>query len=157
MTLKLLNKIAEVCYLRVHDFIDKETGSNQQKIDQINFLKLLLLFQRASIRNRYVSTKEIFNHLNQSRHEGLKEEYFRTKVVGNLRDKGVLIASSRDGYKIPSCSKDLDNFINHGKRIVLPMLKRIKEARDTIRLATGNELDILSKDTFNELKDLFDK
>jgi hypothetical protein len=37
------------------------------------------------------------------------------------------------------------------------MLKRIKEARDTIRLATGNELDILSKDTFNELKDLFDK
>ncbi|MEZ4905870.1 MAG: DUF3800 domain-containing protein [Spirosomataceae bacterium] len=149
-------KIAEVCYLRVQDFIDKETGSDQQKIDQINFLKLLLLFQRASIRNRYVSTKEIFNHLNQSRHEGLKEEYFRTKVVGNLRDKGVLIASSRDGYKIPSCSQDLDNFINHGKRIILPMLNRIREARNTIKLATGNELDILNKDTFNELKDLLD-
>lgn len=150
-------KIAEVCYLRVQDFIDKETGSDQQKIDQINLLKLLLLFQRASIRNRYVSTKEIFNHLNQSRHENLKEEYFRTKVIGNLRDKGVLIASSRDGYKIPSCSQDLDNFINHGKRIVLPMLNRIKEARNTIKLATGNELDILDKDTFNELKDLLDK
>lgn len=150
-------KIAEVCYLRVQDFIDKETGSDQQKIDQINFLKLLLLFQRASIRNRYISTKEIFNHLNQSRHENLKEEYFRTKVVGNLRDKGVLIASSRDGYKIPSCSQDLDNFINHGKRIVLPMLNRIKEARNTIKLATGNELDILNKESFNELKDLLDK
>lgn len=150
-------KIAEVCYLRVQDFIDKEKGSDQQKIDQINFLKLLLLFQRASIRNRYVSTKEIFNHLNQSRHESLKEEYFRTKVVGSLRDKGVLIASSRDGYKIPSCSQDLENFINHGKRIVLPMLNRIKEARNTIKLATGNELDILNKDVFNELKDLLDK
>jgi hypothetical protein len=68
-----------------------------------------------------------------------------------------LIASSRDGYKIPSNSKDLDNFIIHGKRIVLPMLNRIKEARETIKLATGNELDILDKDIFNELKQLLDK
>lgn len=150
-------KIAEVCYLRVQTFIDKTAGTDQQKVDQINFLKLLLLFQRASIRNRYVSTKEIFNHLNQSRHDRLKEEYFRTKVVGNLRDNGILIASSRDGYKIPSCSKDLDNFINHGKRIMLPMLNRIKEARDTIKLATSNELDILNKEPFDELRKLLDK
>lgn len=149
--------IAEVCYNRIQNFIETEIGTDQQKVDQINFLKLLLLFQRANAKNRYVSTKEIFNHLNQSRHENLKEEYFRTKIVGNLRDKGVLIASSRNGYKIPSCSQDLDNFINHGKRIVLPMLNRIKEARESIKLATNNELDILDKDIFTELKELFDK
>ncbi|ELY2018516.1 DUF3800 domain-containing protein [Flavobacterium psychrophilum] len=150
-------KIAEVCYNRIQSFIENESGTDQQKVDQINFLKLLLLFQRANAKNRYVSTKEIFSHLNQSRHENLKEEYFRTKIVGNLRDQGVLIASSRDGYKIPSCSKDLDNFINHGKRIVLPMLNRIKEARETIKLATNNELDILDKEIFKELKELFEK
>jgi biotin operon repressor len=150
-------KIAEVCFLRIQTFLDKETGSDQQKTDQINFLKLLLLFQRASIKNRYASTKEIFNHLNQSREDELKEEYFRTKVVGNLRDKGVLIASSRQGYKIPTCSQDLDNFINHGKRIVLPMLHRIEQARNTIKLATNNELDILEKETFVELRDLLKK
>lgn len=150
-------KIAEVCYLRIQTFIDKEIGSDQQKVDQLNLLRLLLLFQRASIRNKYISTKEIFYHLNQSRRENLKEEYFRTKVVGNLRDQGILIASSRHGYKIPSCSKDLDNFINHGKRIVIPMLNRIKEARNAIKLATNNELDILSKEMFKELKGLFDK
>jgi biotin operon repressor len=150
-------KIAEVCYNRIQSFIETENGTDQQKVDQINFLKLLLLFQRANAKNRYVSTKEIFSHLNQSRHENLKEEYFRTKIVGNLRDQGVLIASSRNGYKIPSCSQDLDNFINHGKRIVLPMLNRIKEARETIKLATNNELDILDKEIFNELKELFEK
>ncbi len=149
-------KIAEVCFNRIQSFIENESGTDQQKVDQINFLKLLLLYQRAYAKNRYVSTKEIFNHLNQSRHENLKEEYFRTKIVGNLRDQGVLIASSRFGYKIPSCSKDLDNFINHGKRIVLPMLNRIKEARETIKLATNNELDILDKEIFNELKELFE-
>lgn len=149
--------IAEVCYNRIQTFIETEIGTDQQKVDQINFLKLLLIFQRANAKNRYVSTKEIFNHLNQSRHDNLKEEYFRTKIVGNLRDKGVLIASSRNGYKIPSCSKDLDNFINHGKRIVLPMLNRIKEARESIKLATNNDLDILDKEIFTELKELFDK
>jgi hypothetical protein len=149
-------QIAEVCFLRVKTFLDAETGTDQQKSDQINFLKLLLWLQRANVRNKYISTNEIFGHLNQSRGERLKEEYFRTKVVGNLRDRGVLIASSRDGYKIPTSLKDLDNFIKHGKRVILPMLNRIREARDTIKLATGNSLDLLQSEEYKELKRFFD-
>jgi len=149
-------KIAAVCHQRIKTFIDTEIGSDQQKIDQINFLKLLLLFQRANIKNRYIPTKEIFSHLNQSRHENLREEYFRSKVVGNLRDKGILIASGPHGYKIPSSSEDLYNFIKLGKRIVIPMIHRIHEARETIKLATGNELDILDEEIFKELRDLLD-
>jgi biotin operon repressor len=149
-------QIASVCYNRIQNFIENEKGSDQQKTDQINFLKLLLLFQRANAKNRYVSTKEIFSHLNQSRHENLKQEYFRSKVVGNLRDQGILIASSKSGYKIPSSSEDLENFIKHGKRILLPMLNRIKVARETIKLATNNDLDILDKEIFIELKQLFE-
>jgi len=149
--------IASVCHQRIKTFLATEKGTDQQKVDQINFLKLLLLFQRANIKNRYVTTKEIFSHLNQSRHDILKQEYFRSKVVGNLRDNGILIASGRDGYKIPTSSRDLDSFINLGKRIVLPMLNRITEAREAIKLATGNELDILDKEVFEELKKLIDK
>jgi len=147
-------RIAEVCFLRVQDFIDKEVGNDQQKIDQINFLKLLRWLQRANPKNRYITTTEILGHLNQSRANKIQEEYFRTKVVGNLRDKGVLIASGRHGYKIPTSGKDLDTFVNHGKRIILPMLNRIKEARQAIKLATGNELDLLDKIEYTELKKL---
>ncbi|SFH36641.1 DUF3800 domain-containing protein [Pontibacter chinhatensis] len=150
-------QIAETCYLRIHHFLEKETGSDQQKIDQISFLKLLLLYQRANAKNKYISTKEIFNHLNQSRTENLKEEYFRTKVVGALRDQGVIIASGTSGYKIPTSSKDLNNFVRHGKRIILPMLNRIKEAREAIKLATGNDLDLLGHQEFQELKILLEK
>lgn len=150
-------RIAEVCFLRVQDFIENEVGNDQQKIDQINFLKLLRWLQRANPKNRYITTNEILGHLNQSRTEKIQEEYFRTKVVGNLRDKGVLIASGRHGYKIPTSAKDLDTFVNHGKRIILPMLNRIKEARLAIKLATGNELDLLDKLEYTELKRLLDE
>lgn len=150
-------KIASVSHQRIRHYIETVKITDQQKIDQINFLKLLLLYQRANIKNRYISTREIFSHLNQSRNENLKQEYFRSKVVGNLRDQGILIASGRDGYKIPSSSKDLYSFINHGKRIILPMVNRITEAREAIKLATQNELDILEKDSYKELKKLIDK
>lgn len=148
--------IAEVCHLRIQQFLDKEEGVDQQKTDQINFLKLLLLFQRINVKNRYVTTSEIFSHLNSSRATKIQPEYFRTMIVGNLRDKGILISSSRDGYKIPTSAKDLDNFINLGKRIILPMLNRINEARNAIRLATGNDLDLLNKEEFKELKMILD-
>lgn len=147
--------IAEVCHLRINDFIEKEIGSDQQKIDQLNFLKLLLLFQRVYYKSRYISTKEIFRHLNQSRDTNLQEEYFRTKVVGNLRDKGILISSSRKGYKIPTTLKDLESFIKHGNRMIFPMLNRIREVRNTIKLASGNKLDVL--DGFAELKKIIDE
>jgi hypothetical protein len=149
-------RIAEVCFLRIKDFIDNEIGTDQIKIDQINFLKLLLLFQRANAKNKYVKTAELFMHLNRSRNEKLAEEYFRSKVVGNLRDKGVLIASSREGYKIPTSIKDLEKFLNIGKSIIFPMLHRIKETRNIIKLATGNELDLLDKEEYKELKKLIE-
>jgi hypothetical protein len=37
------------------------------------------------------------------------------------------------------------------------MLNRITEAREAIKLATQNELDILDKEVFEELKKLIDK
>ncbi len=146
--------IAEVSLLRINDYIEKESGSDQQKIDQINFLKLLLLYQRVYYKSRYISTKEIFNHLNQSRDKPLKEEYFRSKVVGNLRDKGILISSSPKGYKIPTTEKDLYSFIKHGNRIILPMVNRIKEMRNAIKLASGNKLDLLDNPDFKDLKEM---
>jgi len=147
--------IAEMCILRATDFIENAKGKDQQEIDQINFLKLLLLYQRVYYKSRYISTREIFNHLNQLRSTKLHEEYFRSKVVGNLRDKGILIASSRNGYKIPINKNDLEAFIKHGNKIILPMINRIKEARNAIKLATDNKLDLL--DNFTELKQIIDE
>jgi len=146
--------IAELSLRRINDFLNTAKGTEQKDIDQINFLKLLLIYQEAYHKPRYIKTNEIFNHLNQMRDTSIKEEYFRAKVIGNLRDMGILISSSNKGYKIPTSKKDLESFIRHGNKIVIPMLSRIKNARNAIKLATSNDLDLL--DSFPELKKILD-
>ncbi|PKP42774.1 MAG: DUF3800 domain-containing protein [Bacteroidetes bacterium HGW-Bacteroidetes-12] len=147
--------IAELSYNRAVDFIDTTKGKEREYIDQLNCVKLLLIYLRGSDNSRFIPTWELVKHLNTSRAIEIKEQYFRTKIIGKLRDKGVLIASSRKGYKLPTCASDLKKFINHGNRIILPMAHRIKIARDSIKMATNNELDILDSD-FDNLKGIID-
>lgn len=68
-----------------------------------------------------------------------------------------MIASSRDGYKIPTSANDMKKFINHGKSIVLPVLRRIEECRNAILLATTNKYDILDDPEYQKLKELIEK
>ena len=84
----------------------------------------------------------------------MRKEQFSTQIVGHLRDKGVLIASSRNGYKIPTRASELKRYINHGKSIILPLLRRIGTCRDAILLATNNEYDILEENEFKKLKEI---
>ena len=142
---------------RVNDFIDKTTGNNQEDRDRLNFLKLLLLFHQSNHHKKYTTSNEFINHLNVNREKGMTKEQFGSKVVGPLRDKGILIASSRDGYKIPTTVMDMKKFINHGKSIILPMLRRIEECRNAILLATTNEYDILDENEYRKLKQIIEK
>lgn len=140
-------------------FIDKKNGKlSPQEIDQVNCVKLLLLYFRAFGYNKYISAREIINHLNNFRNEPMQDQYFRTSVVAKLRDAGIIIASNssgqRKGYKLPSCAEDLYNFINHGNSMIILMLNRIKKCRDGIKLVTNNELDILDKPEYEILKEL---
>ncbi|MCT3631893.1 hypothetical protein HZQ35_17475 [Elizabethkingia anophelis] len=73
-------------------------------------------------------------------------------MVGSLRDKGILIGSSREGYKIPTNHKEIKKYVQHGNSIILPLLRRINVCREAILLATNNSLDILDEPEFNTLK-----
>ena len=150
-------EIAKLCYLRVTKFLDdKFTSDSQLRQDQTQFLNLLLLLQGINHKNKFILTKDILYYLNEGRSKKLNEEYFRTKVIGGLRDQGILIASSNAGYKIPTCASDLNKFVNHGKRIILPMLSRIENARDIVKMATLDAVDILDRNEFRELKEIID-
>ena len=146
--------IATLSLNRIFDVLDTIKGNSKENIDRINFLKLLLLFHQSNHHQKYATANEFIKHLNVNRNKQLSKEQFTSKIIGNLRDKGVLIASSRDGYKIPTSANDLKKFINHGRTIIFPLLRRIEECRNAILLATANEYDILNEPEFKKLKDL---
>lgn len=149
--------IATLGLNRAFDFIDKTTGNTPDNRDRINFLKLLLLYHQSNHPRKFTTSAEFVRHLNVNRHKPLSKEQFSSKIIGHLRDKGILIASSRDGYKIPTSANDMKKFINHGKSIVLPVLRRIEECRNAILLATTNEYDILDDPEYQKLKELIEK
>ncbi|MBZ9631906.1 DUF3800 domain-containing protein [Salegentibacter sp. LM13S] len=148
--------IATLSLNRVFDFIDKATGNTQDNRDRINFLKLLLLYHQSNHPRKYTTSNEFVKHLSVNRQKQLSKEQFSSKVIGYLRDKGVLIASSRDGYKIPTSATDMKKFINHGNSIILPVLRRIEECRSAILLATTNEYDILDDPAYGQLRELIE-
>lgn len=142
------------------DFIDKNKGGSKDEVDKINFLRLLLLYQKAYGYNSYFKTHVLLNHLNTQREGLITLHYFRTKIIGKLRDAGVLIASNssgaKSGYKLPASLNDIHDYIRHGHGQILPMLSRIKICRERVKLATHNKLDILDYDAFKELKEIFE-
>ncbi|HYH15431.1 MAG TPA: DUF3800 domain-containing protein [Flavisolibacter sp.] len=142
------------------DFVDTKVIKGQEDADQINCIKLLLLHHNAFGGKKYLSAKELMNHLQVGRKKPLKDQQFRSTIIGRLRDQGLLIASSskgdKKGYRLPTSAYDLFKFLDHGNSMVLPILNRIKICRERVLLATHNELDILAKDQFVKLGKVLD-
>ena len=104
----------------------------------------------------YIYTQELKGQLANTELRGISDSTFRMRVIGKLRDKGVILASSQKGYKIPSKQAELYDFINHDAKIVIPMLARLKKCRDLVKLGTVNELDLLVHPEYEQLRAYFD-
>ena len=104
----------------------------------------------------YIYTRELKEQLNNTELRNLSDQTFRMRIIGKLRDKGVVIASSQKGYKIPSKQSELYDFINHDAKIVIPMLARLKKCRDLVKLGTVNGLDLLAHPEYDQLRAYFD-
>jgi hypothetical protein len=84
--------------------------------------------------------------------EPLSEQSFRS-VIGKLRDAGLLIASkTTGGYKLPTSMADMIEFVNRQNSQLTPMIHRVQVARQTVRRATDNAVDILAAPEFQNLR-----
>lgn len=150
-------EIANLCYTQAVKFINKYEDSDDSDTQaQIIILKYLLFRFMNNDTRTYIFTKELIHQLDGTTFSNISIQGFRLKVIGRLRDKGVIIASSNKGYKIPSKKSEIIDFINHDAGIVIPMLARLKKCRDLVKLATVDKLDVLSTEEYSDLKQFFD-
>ncbi|KAA2222946.1 DUF3800 domain-containing protein [Chryseobacterium sediminis] len=148
--------ITDLSLRSIFDYLDTASPETQQLQDAINFLKVLVRYHESNHYKNYTTAQEFIEHLNVNRESTLSKEQF-VNMVGSLRDKGILIGSSREGYKIPANNNEIKKYVQHGNSIVLPLLRRINLCRESILLATNNSLDILDDPEFETLKDIIEK
>lgn len=145
--------ISELSVNIAKDFISSnENSSTPATSDQIICMKYLLFYFQNISPNKYVPTFEIINNINAHKQAKISMHYFRSKIIAKLRDKGVLIGSSSNGYKLPANNKDLFEFIKHTNSYIEPMLDRVLKCRNLIKTATKNKVDIIDFDEFKYLK-----
>ena len=149
-------QIAEICYRKAKYFIETHKNSDELEVkQQVAVIKYLLFrFMNRSPR-KYIPTKEIINQLCYLGYDRISIQTFRTKIIAKLRDNEVIISSSSNGYKIPSSEEELEDFINHGKSIILPMLSRLKKCNDIIKMGTSGNLDLFQRAEYQVLANMF--
>ncbi len=150
-------QIADICYRKAKYFIETNQDSDDIEVkQQIAILNYLLFrFMNKSTR-KYIPTKELINQLIYLGYEKLSLQAFRNKIIAKLRDKEVIISSSTSGYKIPSTEKELYDFVNHGKSIIMPMLSRLKTCNDVIKMGTNGSIDLFDRAEYHSLAKMFD-
>lgn len=149
--------IAKLCFAQAVKFIETNSASTEPETNaQVIVLQYLLYRFMNNDTRGYIYTSELKERLEYTGLGKMPDSTFRMRIIGKLRDKGVIIASSQKGYKIPSKQSELYDYINHDAKIVIPMLSRLKKCRDIVRLATANGLDVLDHTEYKDLKRFFD-
>lgn len=139
--------------LNANRFIaENEKTSDLGKRDQVVCTKLLLHHHFFHPRG-FLSTNRLLSELNEGRQEALNKHELRTKVIAELRDAKVLIASrNQGGYKLPTSLKDVHQFINLADSRIVPLLKRVEFCREILWRVTDHKLDILEADEYEPLR-----
>lgn len=151
---QLDEKIATQSILAARNYIKEYQQSEELVIlDRINFLKFLLT--QLSIRpNKFIYGQEIIDNMKTFSAETISRDYLMSDIIGPLRDRGVLIASTSKGYKIPTSSKDLTDYVEFSSSMALPILRRIKKGREKVLEITNHKVDIIEGEEFGELREL---
>jgi len=112
---------------------------------QLSILRFLR-FQSEFVTKDYVLTTEIMAHLKDSGLGEVNGQRVRSSGIAKLRDADVIITSAAKGYKIPQTRADINDFLERASGIVVPLLERVKKARDVYRLSSRGEYDIVTSD-----------
>ncbi|VVS94439.1 DUF3800 domain-containing protein [Desulfoluna spongiiphila] len=104
-----------------------------------------LLYDYSSIDKEFICSDELLKKL---KHQGIisenkQKQWFMSRIIAPLRDAGVLIAASRDGYKIPCCREDISVFVKFVEEKSYPYLNRLVKMRESVFLGTNQKYDLV--------------
>ena len=145
--------VRDHCLNQAYAFVEGHHDSpDLGRMHQVRTMRYLLDHVDDGANRGYLPTGRLIDHLAALNPEPVSIYFFRSEVIAKLRDSGVILASSSQGYKIPTSVADVASFVDHDQSIVEPLLGRLKAARDQLLLASKGDLDIVGDDRYLRLR-----
>ena len=141
--------------LRQADRFSERVGQHPDEDERLQLSILRFLrFQSEFVTKDYVPTVEIIAHLKDRGFGDVNDQRIRSSGVAKLRDSDVIITSAAKGYKIPQTRADINEFLERASGIIVPLLERVKKAREVYRLSSRGEYDIVTAANLTDLAKL---
>lgn len=143
--------------MRATRYVESESDGSEDSLLRCEFIKALIE-HGATADAEFMLAKSLEKWLSRFVEKPINAQSLRNRVVGPLRDSGVLISSKASrpdpGYKLPASVRDIESYIELTDAQVIPALRRIKTASQIVATATGGDVELLVQDRFNCLNKL---
>jgi len=141
------DSVEEYCVRQAKAYIERTLESkNEEDVFKLRIVESLLALYYSEAEGEYVTTKELIEELSKYSDAEEKSEYYARTKIADLRVDDVIIASSAKGLKIPTTVADLKKYVEENRKKIIPMIKLLAQARNQIKLATMQQVDILESD-----------
>lgn len=84
----------------------------------------------------------------------VNDQRIRSSGIVKPRDAGGIIFGAIKGYKISQKRADINDFLKQASGVVVPLLERVKKAREVYRMSSRGEYDIVTAANLSELAKL---
>jgi len=135
--------IAELSFNLAKSFLETNKGNDDTLfIDQMRFLEMLLYEIMNGNPFYYLPTKLLQQEIARNRNiPSISDLYFRTKIIGQMRSRDVIIVSNRNGgYKLPVSYAEVSEYLANLNEKVQPMIERANLMADHIQVRTGHNI-----------------
>ena len=142
---------------RAIDFINRTRNSNDDDEKMQGFVvKELLHLHIFGDGDRCIPSAKLIDGIESQGVEKMTEHGFRNRIIGRIRDGGVILAGTSRGYKLAASQSDVYEYLDHNRKIIEPMLGRIRRAKSVINADTERSADIFALPEFYILNKILD-
>lgn len=136
----------------LHEHVEA-VGNDEALAAQLEVVNIFLEHDGYGDPGTYLFAEDILRSLEGAGISITKEQLQRS-IMPALRDAGVFIVSSEQGYKLPDCVTDVDRHVVRTENQVRPRLARLRELRTGLLLGTENAFDAVASEQHEFLRTL---
>jgi hypothetical protein len=130
---------------RVVKFLTEHENSSdtERQMQAVTLSHLLFARQFEDRESQAIISDALMVRLRDQGFEELHKQAFQSRVIGKIRDEGIILAGAADGYRLALTAADIQDYLDHDRSIIEPMLGRVLKARETVMSETGGTYDVL--------------